>query len=109
MRLDSFLPAYDFRELHEVIVRAPASRIYRAIKVLKPADLPVMALLLAIRSLPGRVLGEGSMALAGEISVLEQFINAGFVLLAEERDSRNSSGANRPVLENNRCRVAETR
>jgi hypothetical protein len=50
--LDSFLPAYDFRELHEVPVRAPASRIFRAIKVLKPADLRVTGLLLAIRSLP---------------------------------------------------------
>jgi hypothetical protein len=86
MRLDSFLPAYDFHELHEVRVRAPASRIFRAIKVLKAADVPLMGMLLAIRSLPAWIMGGSAMELAGERGVLEQFIGAGFLLLAEERD-----------------------
>ncbi len=66
MHLDHFLPAYDFREFHAVSVRAPATGIFRAIKVLNRAELAMMRLLLAIRSLPARTLGEGTTELAGE-------------------------------------------
>lgn len=86
MYLERFLPVYEFNELHEVSVRAPATDIFRAIKILGLADLPVMRVLLAVRSLPARLVGEGVMEVGRERSVLEEFINAGFLLLAEERD-----------------------
>lgn len=61
MHLDRFPPAYDFRQFHQVSFRAPVTCIFRAIKVLNRADLRVMRLLLAIRSLPAPILRAGAM------------------------------------------------
>jgi len=86
MLLDNFLPVYDFGEVHVIVVHAPPGRIFRAIKEFTPAEIPLLRTLLQIRSLPARLAGKGGVRLAGGHSLFEQFLNAGFVLLAEEMD-----------------------
>lgn len=61
----------------------PPDRIFRAIKELTPAEIPLFRALLQIRSLPARLAGKGGLRLTGERSLFERFLDAGFVLLAE--------------------------
>ena len=39
-RLDRFLPAYDFNEVHETVARASAAETYAALCALRPRDVP---------------------------------------------------------------------
>jgi len=82
--LDNFLPAYDFRERHHAFVNAHATRAARALRQLSPADLPLMQMLMAIRSIPSRLSGRGGWAPDSRRSVLEEFGEAGFLTLAED-------------------------
>ena len=82
--LDNFLPAYDFRERHHAFVNAYATRAARALRQLSPAALPLMQMLMAIRSIPSRLSGRGGWAPDSRRSVLEEFGEAGFLTLAED-------------------------
>lgn len=86
MPLDSFLPEYDFREFHQARVPAPASCVFRAVKEMTAGELPVMTILMLIRSFPACLVGRSRVASASGRRVLEEFINAGFFLLAEQRN-----------------------
>ncbi len=78
---------YDFHEFHQRAVPASASDVFRAIKELNPAELAVMNVLMSIRLFLTRRVDEVRSATAGERSLLLQgFLRAGFLLLAEERD-----------------------
>ncbi len=54
-QLDSWLPAYEFSEHHERIVRAPAGAVQRALRELDVSRIPLLRALMAIRSLPALV------------------------------------------------------
>jgi hypothetical protein len=84
--LESLLPEYDFREFHKIVVRAPASHVFRAIKECTPRNLPIMRALMAIRLLPARLIGRRSPVSFGDRGLLDSFIAAGFLILAEQRD-----------------------
>ncbi len=86
MLLEKFLSSYDFREFHRRDVAAPASRVFRAIKECRPDELPIMRVLMAVRLLPSLLTGERRLGGVGKGSFLQEFIDAGFLLLAEEHD-----------------------
>ena len=82
--LDKFLPVYDFRERHHTFVNAQGTRVARALRELSPADLTLMQMLMAIRSIPSRLSGRGGWAPDIRRSVLEEFGEAGFLTLAAD-------------------------
>lgn len=51
--LDRFLAAYQFREYHEVRVRAPVEAVVRAVRQVSLADMPAAVLLLRLRAAAG--------------------------------------------------------
>lgn len=78
------MPVYDFNEVHSVMVQTEANHIFWAIKEVTPLEIPLLRTLFWIRSLPARLTGGGGPGLVGAKPLLEQFINGGFVPLAEE-------------------------
>ncbi len=54
--IDSWLPAYEFSEHHEKLVRAPASAVLRALHEVDVTRIPLLRALMAIRALPALVL-----------------------------------------------------
>ncbi len=86
MRLDELLPAYDFVEVHSVLVCAPPERVFQVLKQVTPDDAPLFRFLMAIRALPTRILTGMSFRMEQRRSVLDQFLGAGFLLLAEDAD-----------------------
>ena len=50
--LDDFLPRYDVNEVHSIAIDATPAAVREAIRVLTAADVPVLVVLMAIRSLP---------------------------------------------------------
>ena len=83
MLLQNFLVDYDFSEVHTITVQAPAEYVFRSIKEITPAEIPMFRALFVIRTLPAIFLHKGQPPFAGSQPILEQM---GFVLLAEETD-----------------------
>jgi hypothetical protein len=87
MKLDEFLPEYDFNEIHTVTVNASPERTFAAIKELRPSELsPLVFLMFAIRDLPTRLMGKSTRASRvekDEKAFLTQLLDEGFGLLAE--------------------------
>jgi hypothetical protein len=85
MTLDTFLPAYDFNEVHRVMVDAPPEKVFAALKALTPGELsPLVFWMLDLRGLPARLLGRGGPQMAEARPFLEQLYAGGFIPLAEE-------------------------
>ncbi|RQP25151.1 hypothetical protein [Piscinibacter terrae] len=53
--IDRFLPHYQFSERHEIRIRAPAARVLDLACKVDMADDPVVAGLLRLRGMPGRI------------------------------------------------------
>lgn len=84
MLLDSYLPEYEFNEVHTIIIQASSEKIFRALKTLTPSELsPVFHLLFALRALPARLLGKDDQTFALSKPLLEQMYGNDFILLAE--------------------------
>lgn len=78
------MPRYDFREVHSVVIRATPANVVAAIKAVTPAEMPLVRTLFALRALPNRLLGRGpGIRPAAGRSLLDQALQAGFVLLGE--------------------------
>jgi len=84
MLIDAFMPRYDFREVHSVVIRSAAASVFKAIRSVTPAEMPLVGTLYALRALPNRLLGRGP-GIRPEVqrSLLDQVLQGGFVLLAE--------------------------
>jgi len=84
-RLDDFVAACQFRELHEIRVRAPADAVFRAVKSVTAGEIRFFGLLTWIRSprLPrsGR---EDILAAPAQRPLLDVALRSGFLLLAED-------------------------
>jgi hypothetical protein len=92
--LDRFLPAYDFNEVHTITVRASPERVYRAIKEVRPREIPLLLPLFALRGLPRLLTRQGRLLSGSDRSFLDQALdNGGFILLAEEADRQQVVGA----------------
>ncbi len=87
MKLDTFLPEYDFHEVHTISVDASPRITFAAVKELCLSELsPLVFLMLSIRELPTRVLGESRQIVSkgmDEKPFLAQLFEGGFGLLAE--------------------------
>ena len=86
MRLDDFLPAYHFHEVHSIRVHAAPDRVFRAVKAVTAREIRLLGLLLGIRSLPARLLGKSRPASGEDAPILNAMARSGFLLLAEEAD-----------------------
>lgn len=81
MLIDEFLPLHHFAERHEIAVRAPAERVYAALRTADFAESIIVKALLALRGLPAALL-HGKRLGAGPIR-LRDFEEHGFRVLAE--------------------------
>jgi hypothetical protein len=93
--LDDLMPVYDVAERHGTIVRAPADRVFAAIRESDLTGGPVTAVLLAVRILPAAVLAflrsprqartefQSRRVTSGERRGLRPFEKAGFRVVAE--------------------------
>jgi len=87
MRLDDFVPTYQFAEAHEVRVHAPPDRVYRAIREVTADEIRFFQLLTWIRSPHLRGRGRESILNApGGQPILAVALRSGFLLLAEEEE-----------------------
>lgn len=81
--LDTFLPRYQFHEVHQTVVRAAPERAFAALKAVTAEEVLLFRVLMGLRALPRRLRGQRGLGLAAGRPLLEQFLGAGFVLLAE--------------------------
>jgi hypothetical protein len=82
-RLDALLPHFDFTERHSRVIGREPGAVYDALRALTPGELPVSRLLIAVRSLPARLAGKPGLASQADEPLLDQFLDRGFVLLAD--------------------------
>jgi hypothetical protein len=78
------LPAYDVAEVHSAWVRASPERVFQALREVTAGEVPMFRVLMRIRGLPTRVLSRRPFVFDRRTPLLDQFLRAGFVLLAEE-------------------------
>ena len=91
-RLDEFAPEHQFHEVHGIRIRAPRSRVYRAIKEVTAGEIALFRALTWIRRLgckgPESILDPPP----GE-PVLSVATRTGFILLADDREEEVVVGA----------------
>ena len=83
MLIDEFAPHPDFVERHDIRVRAVPEAAYRAIWTTDFGTSSPIALLLFLRSLPGRLFATGRTPRLGRSLTLQTVLESGFGLLAE--------------------------
>jgi len=87
MLLDDFMPTYDFNEVHTIAIKSSPRQAFRAIKELPLRELsPVVNMLFAIRSFPERLFGRTELQFTSTKPLIEQILEKGFILLAEQPD-----------------------
>jgi hypothetical protein len=79
--LDEFLPDYDVNEVHSTRVAASPDAVMAAVRSLTAREVPLLVALMAVRRLPGAVMGRRHRRPSG--TILEGFLRGGFVALAE--------------------------
>jgi hypothetical protein len=85
MKIDEFMPEYQFNEIHQVKVEADPEKIFLAIKMLLPKELPFwMFALFALRALPAKLMGKAK-ADTNDLAkpFLSQMTEGGFMLLSD--------------------------
>jgi hypothetical protein len=91
--LDEFLPGYDVNEVHSTRVAAPPHAVMAAVEELTAREVPVLVALMALRSLPGRLMGRRARERDGPI--LQGFVQGGFAVLADRPDELVVGGVGR--------------
>jgi hypothetical protein len=87
MKIDEFLPQYDFNEVHKVTVRASPGATFSAVKQLLPSELsPLVFIMLNLRNLPAILTGKARQTKAEEKPFLTQLYEGGFIPLDETED-----------------------
>lgn len=82
--LDELMPCWQFGERHEIPVDAAPERALEAVERVTPGEMPLVRLLFAVRSVPARVRGKRGLPARKNEPLLQQMLDFGFVLLAEE-------------------------
>jgi len=90
--LDDFLPVYDFREVHSTSCSAPPATVMRAARELTLRELPLLVVLMAIRSLPALARGR-RLPVRG--TIVGAFVRGGFVILEDAREELVAGAAGR--------------
>ena len=84
MEIDTFLPKYDYHEVHSANTSASPEATYVAAKELLPSDLsPLVCLMLSIRELPAKLLCKPTLKKENERPFLTQLLGEEFMLLAD--------------------------
>jgi hypothetical protein len=88
MLIDDYLPRWDVRERHRVVVRAAAAEVWSALRTADLASSPLVGALLGIRGLPGALArGRAGVAALGREArapiTLASFESRGFRVLEE--------------------------
>jgi hypothetical protein len=91
--LDEFLPGFDVNEIHSTRVAAPPEAVLAAARALTPRELPLLVVLMALRSVPA-LLGRRRPISLDE-PILDRFLRAGFAVLAERQDELVVGGVGR--------------
>jgi hypothetical protein len=91
--LDEFLSDYHFNEIHSTRMRATPESALSAARAVTAREVPVIVALMALRRLPGRLLGRGAPARDG--AILEGFVRGGFAVLADRPDELVVGGVGR--------------
>lgn len=86
MLMDKYLPHYDFREIHTVQTNSPSRAVFQALRGLTPTDLPLVRILMAIRSVPSLLSGGASFRSDANTPFIDQIIGSGFLFLGETKD-----------------------
>ncbi|MCJ7432934.1 MAG: hypothetical protein MUO77_05545 [Anaerolineales bacterium] len=85
MRLDEFLPDYEFNEIHTVTVDASPECVFTAIKELTAAELSRLVFwMLDLRNLPAKLMRKPIIMAVQPGPFLDQLYKGGFIPLAEE-------------------------
>ena len=90
---DEILPAAPYRELHQLVVAAPIENVWPHCLNVSAREIRTLGPLLAMRSLPARVMGSGVESASTPRPLLDVFTDGGFVMLRrdpEPRDGRAS-------------------
>lgn len=82
--LAEVMPEYHFKTAHRIAVLAEPSSIMAAMKESRPSEIPLFTPLFWLRSLPYHLTGKGHGYFHGDRPVLEQVLDLGFAVLAEE-------------------------
>jgi hypothetical protein len=83
--LDRIMPEPRFSEVHAVTVDASAGAVFEAVNSVAVENLPLMRVLMTVRSLPALATGRHPFGRSPG-PLLEQAVEAGFMRLGEERD-----------------------
>jgi hypothetical protein len=81
--LDSAMPAYDVREVHEIVVDASRARVWAALHQVSLREVPVFRGLMTARELPGLLVGRRWLTADLDRPIPDQMTAAGFLPLAE--------------------------
>jgi hypothetical protein len=84
--LDEALPQWDVHEVHSAHVPAPPAVAYAAMKAVKPAEVRLLAPLMAVRALPTLLSGRW-LAFSSNDTLIESFLRNGFAELGEREGS----------------------
>jgi hypothetical protein len=86
--LDEFLRDYDVNEVHSTRVAAPPERVLAAVHDVTSREVPLLVVLMALRTLPAVVLRRRPFRLRRDLRrpILAQATRGGFVVLAERPD-----------------------
>jgi hypothetical protein len=85
MKLDEFLPTWQFNEVHTITVDAPPGRVFTAMKELTSEELsPLIFWMLNLRNLPAKLMRKHALTAAQSGPFLDQLYKGGFIALAED-------------------------
>ena len=79
--LDTLMPAFEVRDVHEVTVAAESDRVWTALHETSLREVPLFHLLMSARELPGRMVGRRWLTGDVDRPLIEQMTSVGFVAL----------------------------
>jgi hypothetical protein len=87
--IDAYMPQFDVRERHKVIVNAPADAVHAAVRSVDLSNSPLISWLFRLRELPGGLSGRSGRRLRLNID--------GLLCAVAKRQSDRSYEAQRPA------------
>ena len=86
---EEIIPAAPYRELHQRLVAAPIEDVWPRCLDVTASEIRALGPLMALRSLPGRVMGKPRGSASAPRPLLDVFTDEGFVLLRRDREPRD--------------------
>ncbi len=77
------MPAYDLREVHEVVVHATPETVWSALHEVSLREVPLFRRLMTLRELPILLVGRRWLTSDIDRPILEQMVSSGFLLIGE--------------------------